>query len=144
MDFDGVLNSIDWWRRRGSSNGWDPLQNIDPRAVGLLNQLVDRTGAVVVISSDWRKLYPERRLSDLLAKRGFHGRVVGTTPDLWYMPRGHEIRSWLDQHPEVQRFVIIDDQADMAMLQPYLVKTTFDRGLEPVHVERAARLLEAR
>lgn len=43
--------------------------------------------------------------------------------------RGHEIQEWLDDHPFVQRFVIVDDDGDMAHLMSKLVQTDFTDGL---------------
>lgn len=116
LDLDGVVNSLDWWHRRGPRRklGHDPVYEIDPRAVARLNEIVDRTGADVVISSAWRKLHSLPDIARYLEQRGFRGRVVGVTPTLPFSPRGHEIASWLRDHPYVRRFVILDDDADMA------------------------------
>ena len=58
LDIDGVLNSNQWYKHlddtytTGQRNKMTFNQyNIDPRAVGLLNQL---TGCEIVISSSWR------------------------------------------------------------------------------------------
>ena len=44
--------------------------------------------------------------------------------------RGHEIQEWLDKHPEVTRYAILDDDSDMLPEQmPNFFKTTFQNGL---------------
>ena len=42
--------------------------------------------------------------------------------------RGMEIQEWLDRHPEVTHYAIVDDNADMLPHQ-WLFQTTFERGL---------------
>lgn len=44
--------------------------------------------------------------------------------------RGHEIQAWLDKHPEVEKYAILDDDSDMLPEQmPNFFKTTFQNGL---------------
>lgn len=125
---------------------------IDPVAVGLLQEIVTRTGAKVCVSSTWRKLFSIPELQQMLRENGFRGQLIGRTPDFWRAPalqarhgrcRGHEIQYWLDRHKRyrIDRFAILDDDSDMAHLADRLVQTTTARGLEPEHVERAVRLL---
>ncbi len=150
LDFDGVLNSVAWIKggRRGEREMPDKV--LDPAAVLRVNTLCERTGAVVVISSTWR-LFKEDCVA-LLCRRGFTGTVVGKTPDHSWQPgdasnlwasrsRGSEIQAWLDAHPGVEAFVILDDDADMAHLMDKLVQTDFERGLTDAHVERAVAML---
>lgn len=148
-DFDGVLNSHEWARRqpRGSAT-----MTLDPAAVGLLNQLVLRTGAKVVISSTWR-LFPEERALVALRAAGFVGGVLGQTPDGAFMQgaiygavvRGHEIQAWLDETPwfdaVVGSFVILDDDQDMAHLAHRLVRTNHAVGLTQADVDKAVEML---
>ena len=44
--------------------------------------------------------------------------------------RGSEIQQWLDGHPEVRDFVIIDDGNDMLHLTPNLVLTDARNGFQ--------------
>jgi hypothetical protein len=83
---------------------------------------------------------------------GVNEMVFGMTPDLTRkdgetyipVPRGLEIQEWLDAHPEVERFVILDDECDMAHLEPFMVKTKFDCGLTEQDAEKAIAILEAK
>lgn len=59
LDIDGVLNSEAWRQRRkefplGEDRAPDDY-HIDPRAVALLDGVVRKAGARVVLSSDWRR-----------------------------------------------------------------------------------------
>ena len=53
LDIDGVLNSDIWYRSQaaGTAQSNDLLQHLDPHAIGLLNQVIYKTNAKVVISS---------------------------------------------------------------------------------------------
>lgn len=144
LDFDGVLNSVEWWRRRGA----DGMRSLDPAAVGLVNQLVVRTDAKVVISSTWR-LFPKDVAVNTLKENGFVGEIIGQTPDGAMMKgaiygavqRGHEIQAWLATCPKVSSFVILDDDSDMAHLSDRLVLTSHAVGLTQANVDSAVLLL---
>ena len=75
LDFDGVLNSLAFLRRDPG-----PLDRLDPTALVLLNVLVQRSGADVVISSSWRLQRSLDELRRLLKQLGFIGNVGGCTP----------------------------------------------------------------
>ncbi len=144
-DVDGVLNAMPrTWRE-----GHNP--RLQPEFVELLRELVLRTGAHVCVSSTWRLGEGYTRLVVHLAQMGVpRSCFVGKTPDEYpFSPggllgadrRGREIQQWLDAHPQVERFVILDDDGDMGDLLPRLVQTRHDEGLTRAHVERAVEML---
>ena len=53
LDIDGVLNSIDYFEHTKHCKGYS---EINPKKVKLLKEIVDRTGAEIVLSSTWRDL----------------------------------------------------------------------------------------
>lgn len=110
-------------------------RHIDPRAVSLLNQVVD-AGAKVVVSSVWRKSHTLEGLQWLLQEFGFRGEIIGTTPDLFDAGRGREILAWLKECPEpVHSFAVVDDDIqDLKPVLSRLTKTTFKDGFLPEHV----------
>ncbi len=128
---------------------------IDPAAVVHLNAVIAATGAKVVLSSSWRIPWPWPAVWNALDARGFDGLVIDATPNGAIVPReledadpdtytrGIEIQAWLDAHPAVESFAIVDDSADMAHLLPRLVRTTWARGLEAEHVAPLVALLIA-
>jgi hypothetical protein len=147
LDFDGVMNSVDWISEHHGEYHIDP---IDPAAVKRLNQLVERTGAVVVISSVWR-FDGRTACAEKLRKHGFTGKVIGVTPRGSNRggERGHEIRDWLEldapihknRYGEVESFVILDDDGDMADFHRFLVQTPPQCGLLDLHVDAAVKIL---
>jgi hypothetical protein len=150
LDFDGVLNSARFYDKKHP--GVLPL---DPAAVQLLNTLLDRSGALVVVSSTWRLGDDLMGLWSKLESVGFRGKVVGVTPDLSRrpkvskiyrpVPRGEEIQAFVDEweaaREPIESLVILDDDPDMAHLSHRLVQTNFREGLTIVHVDRAVRML---
>lgn len=144
LDFDGVLNSANWFRgreRRPETNGLreNYLSQIDPDAVANLNKIIEETGCKVVVSSTWRLSHPLLELTDFLKVKGlkpeFEKNFIGITPDLSkrekYVERGHEINSWIKQNPfyEDITIVILDDDNDMFDLEDRLVLCNAIEGL---------------
>lgn len=142
LDFDGVLNS---WAYAAAGNGGNRggLLGLDPAAVSLLNQILERTGADVVVSSSWRIIHKRIELCDRLVAAGFKGRVLGVTPHMGGLPRREEIFRWLYEHDFDGPFAILDDDGD-ASIEGRFVRTTFDLGLTTEHVEAVVAILGER
>ena len=58
LDIDGVLNSMDYFEQTKDCKGYT---EINPEKVKLLKEIVDRTGAEIVLSSTWRDLEKKKR-----------------------------------------------------------------------------------
>lgn len=115
LDIDGVLNS------RNTTN-FDQLWPLDPYMAFLVGKIQLDTDCQVVLSSSWRH-HPEGVA--LVEKRVV--KLLDKTPDCATM-RGDEIKKWLEDHPEVTRYAILDDESDFHPDQP-LFKTSFETGL---------------
>ena len=130
LDIDGVLAPIRRWDRYGE---------LDRLCIEVLNEIVARADADVVVSSSWRHGRTLAQLQAMLDAVGFAGSVVGATPTIGVgAGRGEEIAAWLAEH-EVSGYVILDDHVDVGELRTHLVQT------EPVHGLRSAdvpRVLE--
>lgn len=126
-----------------------------PRCVEALKSiLVAVPGARVVFSTTWRLPQHVNALHEQWTAHGFpKGLAIDGTPDLREdasLPRmyrrGYEIRSWLDTHPDVTRWVVIDDER--SGIEPVLgadqsVFTNPARGLTAADAERAVGILGA-
>lgn len=120
LDIDGVVNSADSTNFKGS------LWPLDPHKAFLVGKIQLDTGCEVVLSSSWRH-HPDgvaevnKRVVKLLDK----------TPDSKDGFRGAEVQAWLDEHPEVTRYAILDDDMDFYTYQaPNFFKTRFmEEGL---------------
>lgn len=127
LDIDGVLN-VDYEDR-------DQFGHIfRDEYVQNLKEIIEKTGAKIVISSTWKDKGIERMLA-LWKERQLPGEIIDVTPDcvdvcestniVYYdqVKRGHEIKLWLDRHPEVTQYVIFDDIQDfLDEQQDYFVK----------------------
>lgn len=93
-----------------------------------LRWIIEQTGAKIVISSTWR--YSGLNvMKEMWISRGLPGEVIDITPDLikfvehdeddFYasVDRGEEIQKWLDDHNNIESYVIIDDDNDMLKSQ---------------------------
>lgn len=140
LDVDGVLITADSCHKG--------FGIVEPRCVDALNNLVSNTGAAIVVSSCWRVGRTRIELCDLLQKWGVKGVVLDKTPHSSFSAkRGNEIQEWLDERREnrddVEQFVILDDDADMEHLMPFLVQTNFTDGLTEDLADRAGEILLA-
>jgi len=153
LDFDGVLcnhESISAGYRARTAPEQEPY---GPHAdcIAQLNRIIEATGAAIVVSSTWRKCRnPRTTMAETLKRWGVTGAVIDVTPQLngdsyAYKRRGSEIQLWLDRYSrhEIESFVILDDDGDMAHLQHRLVRTSMARGLTTVDADQAIAILNA-
>ena len=154
LDIDGVMVTgrhitalIDAGDRRSAYYGverWEadkgaapmPYARFDPEAVDALNRIVAVTGATVVISSAWRGR-GTREMAMILTEQGVKADVVGCTPHLSTRGmdhrlggRGWEIAAYLRANPEIERWAILDDNSDMAFLDPHFFSCSSQWGLD--------------
>lgn len=135
LDIDGVLNCqqayVDGYCKFDDEFG----QSFYPPASNLLNKLIDKTNADIVISSTWRRSGLDV-MQKMWKSRNMSGNVIGVTPSLningYSVPRGCEIEYYLEQEiglhhifwskdlqqeyidkSEYDNYIIIDDDSDM-------------------------------
>ena len=145
LDIDGVLNSRQYDLSRGDNEG-----NIDISRLSLIKQLVSYTGAEIVLTSSWRSHWDPNAeqtdadgedLEEAFLRNGIS--LYDKTPEI-NNDRVKEIRYWLEMHPDVVNFVIIDDMKfGWGKYEANVVKTDYriGRGLEVQHIETAIKLL---
>lgn len=143
LDIDGVLNCerayrlghcnyVKWEWPDGTE---DHHQSFAPWCKEYLNELIDLTGAKIVISSTWRSSGIDfmRKVWEL---EGMHGEIIGITPNFRSykinIPRGVEIQHYLEEDLKfhhinwdkdiqkeyieksgIENYIIIDDDSDM-------------------------------
>ena len=99
---------------------WDRYGDLDPACIQVLNEIVARGQADVIVSSTWRYGKTVAELQEMLEAQGFTGSVVDTTrTGTPGADRGEEIAAWLAEHA-VDGYVIIDDHVDMGELRSHL------------------------
>jgi hypothetical protein len=114
LDIDGVLNVIPKSHDDfGGTFHDDFVEN--------LKHIIDETGAKIVISSSWRFSGLEW-MQKMWRFRNLPGEVIDVTTffadkklnlNYWDVVRGHEIKVWLDNHTDIENYVILDDDLDM-------------------------------
>lgn len=159
LDIDGVLNSTkyvtsDYYKQAtaGMSDAEVMLiahhLHLDPDALKLINDLVKRSGAKVILSSTWRGKYSCQEMTDMMKGRGGDFEISDATPALFgkvhssRIPRGKEIGHFLkllEEAPEA--YVILDDHDDMLTHKDFLIKTDVKVGVTQDDVERALKIL---
>ena len=83
----------------------------DSAAVERLRKLCEDFGAGIVVSSDWRRSKSTRLLKACFRVYDLHHYVTDKTQEIDGPPhyRAGEVKEYVDSHPEIERFVIIDD-----------------------------------
>jgi hypothetical protein len=121
LDIDGVLNVM--------FPGRDNYGRLfHPEFVDNLKKIIDETEAKIVMSSTWRFAGLEK-MKQMWIDRNLPGELIDITIDCVQLvddgraefydlvERGHEIQQWLDEHPEVENYVILDDDNDFLTSQ---------------------------
>lgn len=107
------------------------FDNFDQKAVKVLNEILEKTGAEIVVSSDWRHHATVEELGDYYESQGIIKRPYATTEIINYMEwseegfiaedfpwsrtdsleqeRHFEIMRWLGHNPSVTDWVVVDD-----------------------------------
>ena len=117
LDLDGVITT---------------MGKINPIRVEIVKKVIKESGASVVLSSTWRL----NAASYALAER-IIGNFYSFTPDFPNAPgnddterRGYCVQAWLKEHPEVQKYAIIDDSAlFLPEQEPNLFRTSGSLGI---------------
>lgn len=119
LDIDGVLISEEFLKDNKS-------EAIDRRCISVLKNVIDKTGAVIVMSSAWRlwfdnEMMPKEGYSqclyDILDEFGI--RIFGKTPDFsteeirnkktFSHIKAKEILAWLNENQDIEKYAVIDD-----------------------------------
>lgn len=127
LDIDGVIClSNEWGSRARKLKRWEleggegeppvtiRLDDFNKIAVDVLNDIILTSGSDIVISSDWRLYATLDEMKDLFHQFGVIKGPIDFTPELQTTTkhaniRVDEIKSWLESHPEVEKWVAIDD-----------------------------------
>lgn len=138
LDIDGVLNSLDHFDYRGSSEGrkrrevlarkyngrlFSEMLILDGHAVAKLYRLIVELNCKIIISSSWRENSTPEHFEFLFKEKGYPvplGTVIGLTPirdDIQEQKRGHEIKQWFDENNINGRYLIIDDDGESLFIE---------------------------
>ena len=132
LDYDGVVN-ISMWNEKGTKRcfGYPEDGRVNHfQAVQWVSEFCERGHYDIVVTSTWKK-YPN--YGECLRNGGLRQgiEILGKTEDLSHerKRRGDEIKLYLDEHPEIRYYVIVDDIDDMLPEQMgHFVKTKIEYG----------------
>lgn len=156
LDVDGVLNSEQYFLNSDGTDLREYVLNnpVDPEGVRRLQQIVEESGAKIVLSSSWRGGWDKdpdkmdfdgRFLTKALAECDLE--IFDKTDYIDFGRRAREIKSWIYHAPEqVESFVILDDcdyAWDKHGLGARWLRTDYiDCGLKDEHIPVALQILD--
>lgn len=146
LDVDGVLNSDEYFQRPEYKEKTGIETEVDALKVALLKQAVQETGAHVVLTASMRRLNIGKGLIKLLNSFGI---FPDSTPHINH-ERGLEIDAWIKEHPDVEDYVILDDEIYKSFSEKHMEKLikisngngmNFGEGLLPKDVDEIIKRL---
>ena len=136
LDIDGVLNGLEY---QMSTTEEPPL--IDASRLAIVKEIIDKSGAKVILSSSWKKAWVKNQGLDCVFQNAGID-IYDVTPTLGR--KNAEISAWLNAHAEIESFVILDD-ADIGwgeLLPNVIITNPIDEnGLEEKHIPLALKML---
>jgi len=140
LDHDGVICLSDnWGNRFKKQKEWgnrklsmSPLSmpveyrfdNFDEKAVKVLNEILEKTGAEIVVSSDWKRWATVEEMGEYYESKGIIKKPIAFTDSILYddyddfpwhnkseleQTRSLEIAQYIGQNPVITHWVAIDD-----------------------------------
>ena len=116
LDIDGVMATSNDYGV-SANNKWNAYR-FDKKCVGVLNSILEETGADIILSSDWRHHYTLQEMKDIFAHNGiikgpigFTMRSINYKADSLEWGRTEEIQHWLKSHAwkDDCKWVAVDD-----------------------------------
>lgn len=128
LDYDGVVNTPMWndagTRCKFNFPSDNKVNNF--QAVQWVSEFCNRFHYNIVVTSTWRR---HHNYVDCLKNGGLRSgiEILGKTDDTYSLTRtcrGDEIKHYIDQHPQIKFYLIVDDEDDMLPEQAnHFVKT---------------------
>lgn len=144
LDFDGVIND----------NIFGKFSYVEEKFLLLLKEIIDKTGAKIVVSSAKKnELFDDYTgdLKDSKVYKNYFVPIINFGLDIYDITpyvktdgaqdREAEIIEYLNAHPEIEEFVIIEDDNIIFSLIDHQVLIEYCDGLSSEHVDAAIRIL---
>ena len=149
LDFDGVMDTAYFGHILGKEGlpYHDEFGAVfDPNCVVYLKEIIEKTGAEIVVTSSWKSLMSYGEMLDMWGQRGLPGELIDMTPTTsTCRNRGDEIDAWLKECKDECQYVIIDDINESNFNEhqlPRLIVVNPYHGLDKEAAEKAIELLE--
>lgn len=154
LDHDGVICLSTQWGGRFKKKGYDSnpetpldirMDSFDSKAVKVLNSIIEETECEIVVSSDWKNWGNLDQMKEMYITRGIKP-PIDLTPNMKDFDEGGfgmlkwknlyeairviEIEKWLEEHPEVTRWVAVDDM-NLSKLDHFVMTTKpYNEGIK--------------
>ena len=112
------------------------------KAVENLRRLLEECGAEIVISSDWKRSKSLEQLKLLFGIHGLDSYITGMVPYDFHTLKKDEIGAYLEAHPGLNSYVVLDDLNMEKYFRGHMVCTGYASFLTEDAVRKAARILE--
>jgi len=108
LDVDGVLNTRTSCVRTPSAKYY----GVEESRISLLSYAMSKAGANgVVLTTTWKNMRPndEDYIYLIEALKNYDIKVLGRTKERWGSQREEGIKDYLEENPEINEYVILDD-----------------------------------
>lgn len=119
----------------------------DRKCVKVINEIIERTNPIIIISSDWKLHYNLKQLNRIFVENKINAVVTDVTPDLWGHPykslsqldecRAEEILKYQVDHADViDKWVAVDDLNLKSWIPDNFVRCTrSNEGIKQTNVK---------
>ena len=117
LDIDGVLATTRQFYSKKLHKEWNTY-GFDKKCVRILNEILDETKAIIILSSDWKYHYDLETMNDIFKWNGVNTTITDYAPSLWGVRyfalseleacRSEEITKYVIEH-KIKKWVAIDD-----------------------------------
>jgi hypothetical protein len=135
LDIDGVIATDECSEKEWHDEFTYPF---DAECVAVLNRIIEKTDAEIVLTSDWRIgfNYDLEMLDGLFKYNGVIKSPIDTTTDL--SNRNREIEAYVQEHfDKISSFLIFDD-ANLTVHPDRFIRTNSMEGLKQSGIEEKA------
>jgi len=154
LDHDGVICLSNNWGGRFKKPGFDSnpetpldirMDSFDIKSVKVLNEIIEKTGCEIVVSSDWKLQGTLDQMKEMYKTRGIKEPIdytpnLNESDNLTYGMLKHknqyeairviEIGIYLETHPGITNWVAVDDM-DLSALENFVqTKRPYREGIK--------------
>lgn len=133
LDFDGVMIPTRAYWLEGQTR---PVTKFDPCAVSLLNKVCEENDLKIVLVTSWRRTVLGQIPEDLkkhCINNGIKEEFIHEDyqcPWKFTSSKYNDVNFWLENHPEVKDYIIVDDDLDDEYgHKGKIIVPVFDEGL---------------
>lgn len=104
-----LIKTDPYYKEANAKNLQTAYEGWDKEAMERLRQLVEASGAVIVISSSWRFMYGLSDFKQMFHLYGLSNALIDITPLKNGFLKEPSIMTYLQQHSDIESYVILDD-----------------------------------